>query len=131
MTSPRKAVSRKLLIGGSAVVIAVQDSRFSLRKEAIERIYASVKPAPPATVQPGPSASRGRHTTPLGRSHTGLDWAFKFYRQQPAEEWQAFDGYALAETLLRDDRFALARASLKPRGESTVIIEKPSKGSTG
>ena len=113
MTSPSKTVSRKVVIGGAAVVIAVAGFAYWLRKEAIEGIYASVKPAPPAPIQPGQSSSRKRHTAPWGNRHTGLDWAFKVYRQMPAEEWQAIDGYMLAETLLREDRLALARAALE------------------
>ncbi len=113
MTSPRKAVSGKVVIGGAAVVIAVAGFVYWLRKEAIEGIYAYVKPAPPAPIQPGQSSSRNRHTGPWGNRHTGLDWAFKVYRQMPAEDWQASDCYMLAETLLREDRLALARAALE------------------
>ncbi len=113
MASPQ-AVSRKLVIGGAAVVVALAGLAFWLRTEAIERIYASVKPAPPAPIQPGRSRSRDRYTGPLGVHHgEGLDWSFTVYRQMRVEDWEALDGFMLARTLFAQNRVALARAALE------------------
>jgi hypothetical protein len=112
MTSPQ-GVSRKLVIGGAAVVIAVAGLAYWLRTEAIERIYASVKPAPPAPIQPGRSKSRDRSARPLWGHHVSLDWRFRVYRQMRVEDWHATDCYMLAESLLRKDRPALSRAALE------------------
>ena len=94
-------------------MIAVAGVAFSLRMEAIERIRAFVKPAAPAPIRPGRSATRDRYNGPLVERLSGFDEPFTYYRHRRIEDWQPVDGYMLGKTLIERGRIALARAAFE------------------
>ena len=128
MTSPRTAVSRKLVIGAAVFLIAFVALAFWLRMDSIERLSAVEKPGAPRTDSARPSAQPAiRYDRPLGRESPGWTWHSCTIGKARSSTGMPPMATCSAKPSLNAAVSRWLARRLKPRSGSTRIIRKPSR----